>query len=261
MGIVGTRKPDPWAARWTRSLARELVMRGITVVSGGALGIDTEAHQGALEGCGRTITVLGSGMDHLAPASNRALFYEVAGAGALITEFDDDVPPNKWTYPRRNRIVAGRSDAVVVVQAAERSGSLITARLAQKFQIPLGVVPGNGGDSKSRGSNDLIKQGARLVESVDDVLALMGQSMEQIQLSLPVMQTPDENPSSRAPVDLPGDEQTVFDLLADRTMHIDDRAVAVQMEGGQGSAALVSLEVAGGSGDRGGKCFARSSGS
>ena len=146
-----------------------------------------------------------------------------------MTEYEDNVRPSKWSYPRRNRIVAALSDAVVVVQAAEGSGSLITAKLARKYDIPLGAVPGNAGDPKSRGCNELLRQGVPLVENVEDVLRLMSSGPAPTQLSLPTLA---ERPSAKPqlPTDLAGDEQRVFDLLEDGTMHIDDIIVATGME-------------------------------
>ena len=143
VAIVGARKAEPWAKRFAHGLARDLSRQGIAVVSGGALGIDTEAHMGALESGGITMAVIGSGFDHISPVSNREMFKDISAHGAVISEFAHPVPPTKWTFPKRNRIVAALSDALVVVQAGEKSGALITAGMAQKIGVPTGAVPGS----------------------------------------------------------------------------------------------------------------------
>lgn len=171
VAIVGARAASDAGRHMARRLASELAAKGITVVSGLARGIDAEAHQGALDGNGRTIAVLGCGIDIIYPPEHRKLAESlVAGDGALLSELPLGSAPVPENFPVRNRLIAGLSLGVVVVEAAEKSGSLITARLALEQNRQVFAVPGSPLTGKSRGSNRLLKEGARLVECVEDVI-------------------------------------------------------------------------------------------
>src|SRR5579875_1412079 len=171
VAVVGARAASEAGRRMARRLGLELAAKGFIVVSGLARGIDSEAHQGALDAGGRTIAVLGCGIDVVYPAENRSLAEAiVSGGGALISELPVGTPPIAENFPSRNRILSGLSLGVVVVEAAERSGSLITARLALEQNRQVFAVPGSPLTGKTRGSNRLLKEGARLVECVEDVL-------------------------------------------------------------------------------------------
>ncbi|MDP1992852.1 MAG: DNA-processing protein DprA, partial [Syntrophales bacterium] len=154
----------------TEKLSRELALKGITVISGLARGIDSAAHRGALAGKGRTIAVLGSGLDIVYPPENEALAADIAAQGALVTEYPFGTPPNAPNFPARNRLISGISLGVVVVEAGEKSGSLITARIASEQGRSVFAVPGAIESAGSRGTNRLIKQGAKLIENVEDIL-------------------------------------------------------------------------------------------
>ncbi len=161
VSIVGSRKCTPYGKGVARKFASEFARSGITVVSGLALGIDSEAHKGALDVNGRTIAVLGSGIDKVYPASNLKLFEKIVSShGAVISEFPLGTKPQKFNFPFRNRIISGISVATVVVEAAEKSGSLITARLAAEQGRDVFAVPGNITSKMSKGTNALIKDGA-----------------------------------------------------------------------------------------------------
>jgi DNA processing protein len=170
IAFVGSRIATAHGLFTTERLCRELALRGATIVSGMARGIDSAAHRGALAGRGRTIAVLGCGLDIVYPAENEKLSNDIAANGAVISEFSFGVPPNAPNFPARNRIISGLSLGVVVVEAGERSGSLITARIALEQGREVFAVPGSIDISGSRGTNKLIKQGAKLTENIDDIL-------------------------------------------------------------------------------------------
>jgi DNA processing protein len=170
VAVVGSRLASVYGRYTTEKISRELALRGITIVSGLARGIDAAAHRGALAGKGRTIAVLGCGLDIIYPPENEGLAGNVADRGALITEFPFGTPPNAPNFPSRNRIISGISLGVVVVEAGEKSGSLITARIAAEQGRSVFAVPGEIGAAGSRGTHRLIKQGAMLIENVEDIL-------------------------------------------------------------------------------------------
>ena len=170
VAIVGSRLASTYGKYVTEKLSRELALKGITIVSGLARGIDSAAHRGALAGKGRTIAVLGSGLDIVYPPENEALAADIAAQGALVTEYPFGTPPNAPNFPARNRLISGISLGVVVVEAGEKSGSLITARIASEQGRSVFAVPGAIESAGSRGTNRLIKQGAKLIENVEDIL-------------------------------------------------------------------------------------------
>ncbi len=170
IGIVGTRKASPWALAWTHRVARELAEAGVGIISGLAMGIDAASHKGALEGGGYTLGVLGSAMDRFYPPQNRALAEQMN----VLSEFPLGTPPQAGLFPRRNRIVAAFSKAVLVVEAGEKSGSLITAKFAAELGRDVLAVPGRPGDTFSLGTNRLIQDGAGLVLNTEDVLNALG---------------------------------------------------------------------------------------
>jgi DNA processing protein len=170
VAVVGSRLASVYGRYTTERISRELALQGITIVSGLARGIDAAAHRGALAGKGRTIAVLGCGLDIIYPPENEGLAGTGASQGALVTEFPFGTPPNAPNFPSRNRIISGISLGVVVVEAGEKSGSLITARIAAEQGRSVFAVPGEIGAAGSRGTHRLIKQGAMLIENVDDIL-------------------------------------------------------------------------------------------
>jgi len=169
VAVVGSRLASVYGRFTTEKLSRELALKGVTVVSGLARGIDAAAHRGALAGRGRTIAVLGTGIDTIYPPENKKLAEMIVENGALVSEFSMGTPPNASNFPARNRIISGISMGVVVVEAGEKSGSLITARIAAEQGRSVFAVPGEMGAAGSRGTNHLIKQGATLLEDIDDI--------------------------------------------------------------------------------------------
>jgi DNA processing protein len=175
VAIVGSREATPVGLAVARKIGREVAEAGLTVVSGMARGIDAAAHAGALEAPGgRTIGVLGCGADVVYPLGHRALFESVTAAGAIVSELPPGTPPLPQHFPLRNRIISGLTRGVVVVEATERSGSLITARAALEQGRDVLAVPGGIASGQHRGCHRLIKEGARLVESVEDILDQVG---------------------------------------------------------------------------------------
>ncbi|MGE5578707.1 MAG: DNA-processing protein DprA [Bacillota bacterium] len=180
VAVVGTRSPTPEGKIIAYELARDLAGAGVTVVSGLALGIDTEAHLGALDAGGRTIACLGAAVDIPYPRSNTRLFERIPEHGALVSEYGPGTPAMPFRFPMRNRIISGLSLGVVVVEAGEKSGALITAEWAEKQGRPVMAVPGSPKSAVSAGSNRLIQDGAYLVTSARDVLSFLGKEGEYV---------------------------------------------------------------------------------
>jgi len=174
VGIVGTRHGTPYGIQQAESLAANLARAGVTVVSGLARGIDAAAHRGALEAGGRTIAVLGSGLLKMYPPEHQDLAEQIAQQGVVVSELQPESPPRSGSFPQRNRIISGLSLGVVVVEASMRSGALITARLAMEQNREVFAVPGRVDNRCSKGCHQLLRDGAKLVESVDDVLEELG---------------------------------------------------------------------------------------
>ena len=174
VGIVGSRLCTHYGIKTAARFAEGLSAYGVTVVSGLARGIDTAAHNGAVKAGGRTIAVLGNGLSSIYPAENKKLAEAIIENGAVISEFPMEVAPIKTNFPRRNRVISGLSKGVVVVEAAEKSGALITADFALEEGREVFAVPGAAGSTASSGTNNLIKEGARLIESADELLDGLG---------------------------------------------------------------------------------------
>jgi DNA processing protein len=174
LAIVGSRNPTRGGARNAFEFARHLAGSGFAIVSGLAEGIDSAAHEGALAAGGKTVAWLGHGIDTIYPAANEALAGRIARAGALATEFPLGTEPRRQHFPARNRLISGSSLGTLVVEAARRSGSLITARLAAQQGREVFAIPGSIHNALSRGCHELIRQGAKLVESADDILSELG---------------------------------------------------------------------------------------
>ncbi|MCU0661954.1 MAG: DNA-processing protein DprA [Myxococcota bacterium] len=257
VAIVGARRADPTSKRFAHMLSFELARRGAVVVSGGAVGIDTAAHEGALDGGGITIAVLGSGFDNPYPQGNHELFRAISKRGALLTEFAPPQPPQPWTFPKRNRIVAALSDVIVVVQASANSGALITAKHARQLGIPVAAAPGPAGDPAHRGSHDLIRAGAKLVESAKEVLEIVGTRPAFEQLSLPRLPIEVKKTLPSSSAGLSAAETKVLGSLGARCLHIDEIAAGTGLGPAQTSAVVLGLEVAGLIEDQGGRRFVR----
>lgn len=176
LAIVGSRNATPQGESNAEAFAAALANAGLTIVSGLALGIDAAAHRGGLCGVGSTIAVIGTGIDRVYPARNQALARDIAASGAIISEFPLGTPALRENFPRRNRVISGLARGCLVVEAAERSGSLITARLAGEQGRDVFAIPGSIHSPLSKGCHKLIKQGAKLVDNAGDILEELGLS-------------------------------------------------------------------------------------
>ena len=170
LSIIGCRRASIYGLKQAEQIAKSLAECGISIVSGMARGIDTAAHKGALLAKGKTIAVLGSGFNNIYPFENKILFEQISKNGAVISEFSLSTAPLRQNFPRRNRIISGLSQAIVVVEAAQKSGSLITADLALSQGREVFAVPGMANSLNAQGTNKLIKEGAKLVENVQDII-------------------------------------------------------------------------------------------
>ena len=178
LAIVGSRNATPQGIRDARAFAQALSEAGLTIVSGLALGVDAAAHEGGLAGLASSVAVVGTGLDRVYPARNKALAHRLAAEGAIVSEFPIGTLPKSGHFPRRNRIISGLSLGVLVVEAALESGSLITARLASEQGRDVFALPGSIHSALSKGCHRLIKQGAKLVESASDVLEELGRVLQ-----------------------------------------------------------------------------------
>jgi DNA processing protein len=246
VSIVGSRKTTPYGRWITEKISQALVQNGVTIVSGMARGVDSVAHWGAISGGGRTLAVLGCGVDVVYPPENRNLFAKIIEQGAVLSEFPMGSPPEGGHFPKRNRIISGLSMGVVVVEAGPDSGSLITANYALEQGREVFAIPGNVGAGGSRGTNRLIKDGAKLVESSDDIL-------EEI---LPQWQREKEEVKPRGP-ELSQEERILYEMLSEMPLHIDAMIRESRFDPGKVSSLLLNLELKGLIAQWPGKCFTR----
>ena len=264
VGIVGTRQASPYGRDNAVGMSQALARGGYTIVSGLARGVDTFAHIGALNVGGRTVGVLGCGFDYMYPEENRDLALEMTRSGAVISEFTMGTPPSRETFPTRNRIIAGMAMGVLVIEAPVRSGSLITARLANEIGRTVFALPGRVDDPRSEGCNKLIRDGATMVTTVDDIFGELNPS-----LPLPPLPDPKEHPRARraapsapalpfgnspaaaAPPDpearpnpkLNAEQQTVLAQLRPEWSNVDDITAAAGLPAGKTVAALAMLRM------------------
>jgi len=238
VSIVGARRSSPYGRAVAEKLAFELSSRGLVVVSGMASGIDSMAHWGALKG-GRTVAVLGSGLDHIYPRENKRLFHKISESGAVITEYPLGTQPLGFHFPLRNRIISGLSMALVVAEAAEKSGSLISAKLALEQNREVMAVPGNVTSKLSRGTHWLIKNGAKLVEGCEDIIEELPFEARENLIS-----EPPEDPKKN--VALSAREKDIMKHLStDDLTHIDILAKKTDLSISEVLSVLLKLELKG----------------
>lgn len=239
VAIVGSRSASEYGQRVARDLARGLAGLGFTVVSGMARGIDGVSHEAALASGGRTFAVLGSGVDRAYPPEHEKLYERIALAGAVISELPLGTKPMGFNFPARNRLISGLSLGVVIVEATEKSGSLITASLALEQGREVFAVPGPVGSSRSRGTHQLIRQGAKLVECVDDII-------EEI---APQLRGPNGRSTRSSQPSLPAsasaEAKRVFSLLMQQALHIDEVTENSGLSPAKVSEILLDLELQG----------------
>ena len=274
VSLVGSRNAKDYGRKVSYRLSYQLAQRGLTVVSGFAKGVDTAAHRGALEAGGRTVAVMGNGLSVIYPATNSDLAEKIEASGALVSEFPMAARPKPRNFPRRNRIISGLTLGTVVVEASNRSGALITARLAAEQNREVFAVPGEIFSELSTGTHKLINDGAKLINTVDDLLNELPPSvLGQVQPQVPPSPTPDveaeptqEAPAERndtklspsqppseaqqsvptpPPPDLTPDEKTIFDAIEVPSSHIDTIVRTTQLPISQVSSVLLMLELKG----------------
>lgn len=238
IGIVGSRRPSIQGRLNAEKFALELASRGWAVVSGMARGIDTSAHRGALKAKGRTIAVLGSGIDVVYPPENKGLMKEVEKDGMVISEFPLGTLPNRENFPRRNRVISGLSLGIIVVEAAEKSGALITASFALEQGREVFAVPGNVNLPTTKGCHQLIKDGAKLVHGIEDILEEFG--------SVPNSWTQDSKDKEKQDnLPLEKEERKIYELLTKEPVHIDELSNISGVEPQKLSSVLLKLEIRG----------------
>jgi len=249
IAMVGTRRSTTYGKMVAEKLSKELAERDITVVSGLARGIDTCAHRGALSSGGRTIAVLGCGIDICYPPENKALFDEISEHGAVVSEFPIGTPPEKTNFPIRNRIISGLSLGAVIVEAGSRSGALITAECALEQGREVFAVPGNIFNLGTKGTHSLIKQGAKLVEGCEDIIEEIGCLRDVLPGSLAIRSTGE--------VKLSPEEERVYNLLSFEPIHIDFISKESGLPINRISTVLMNLEMKGRIKQVAGKMFLR----
>jgi len=233
LAIVGSRNPTAQGSDNARAFARALSQAGYTIVSGLALGIDAAAHEGALDGAGATIAVVGTGLDQVYPRRNEKLAARLlAGGGLIVSEYSLGTPITQANFPRRNRIIAGLTQGCLVVEAAVQSGSLITARLAVEAGREVFAIPGSIHSPQARGCHALIRQGAKLVESAEDVLE------ELPPLGAPIAALPDA-------ADAPHEQQALLDAMGFDPVSLDALMARCGWPAAELNAALLELELDG----------------
>ena len=239
VAVVGSRQASAYGLNVCQKICKELAWQGWTVVSGMARGIDSAAHRGALEGGGRTLAVWGTGLDVVYPTENLDLSREIASSGAILSEFPLGTPPEPGNFPVRNRIISGLSLGVTVVEATVRSGSLITARMALDQGRQVFAVPGPIGRPAVEGPHRLIKEGAKLVESaediIEDLLPMVDRKLHRKMEGLPVREHPELNEK----------ERQLWEILGMDPLHIDTIAGLVELALAETAEILLRLEIKG----------------
>lgn len=235
IAMVGTRKATHYGSEIAKKLAQDLVGLGYVIVSGLATGIDTFSHQGALANKGKTIAVLGCGVDVVYPKSNKQLYEEIREQGAIVSEFPPGTEPQVYMFPQRNRIISGLSLGVIIVEGGYESGAMITAKIALDQNREVFAVPGNIGSELSKGPHWLIKQGAKLIEGVEDILDELNNQIPNTKVQGIF--------NNQISIDLSEDEKMVVKALSVEPKHIDNICLEVQLPLPQVSGLLMGLEI------------------
>lgn len=235
IAIVGARKATPYGKWAAYQFARELTKWGVGIISGLALGVDTCGHKGALEGNGYTIGVLGCGLNEYYPASNRGLMDKMVEEGCIISEYCLGMPPLKYNFPARNRIVSGLSDGVIVIEASEKSGALITVEYALDQGKDIYALPGNINNIQSKGTNKLIRDGARILLEVDDII-------ENLKYKYPIGKIDVEQSAKK---DLSKLETLIYNIVKRNPVNIDLIISETGMKASELNPILTILEIKG----------------
>lgn len=233
VAVVGTRRPTAYGREAARTLAGELAQQGVTIISGLALGIDATAHEAALDAGGRTIAVIGSGFRHLYPQQHRKLAARIVRQGAVISEYALDVRPDPLNFPPRNRIISGLAMGVLVVEAGERSGALITARFAAEQGREVFAVPGSIFHRTSAGTNRLIQEGAKAITSVQDIL-------EELDMTMVA-----EQQEARVTIPKSAIEDQILSCLSIAPLHVDEVVRQTGLDAAEVVSTLALMELKG----------------
>lgn len=234
LAVVGSRKPTPYGVSVAMTMASELSAMGFTVVSGLARGIDTGAHIGAVRAGGRSIAVLGSGIDVPYPPENKGLIERIAQSGYVVSEFPPGTGPNRENFPRRNRIISGLSMGVLVVEAAEGSGALITADHALDQGKEVFSIPGNINSPVSKGTNELIRKGAKIVVTAEDIIEELAPVLKGFIKS-----------REKVRIEISDEEKALCGALSGEPVHVDDISREAKMPVSKTLAVLLGLELKG----------------
>jgi DNA processing protein len=249
VAIVGTRKPTPYGEKMAQTLSMELAGKGFTIVSGMAAGIDTKAHYGALKARGNTIAVLGCGVDVVYPKKNAVLMDEIIEHGCLLSRFAMAAPPSALHFPIRNRVISGLSQGTLVVQAPIKSGALITANIALEQGREVFAVPGHVGDVNSQGPHELIRNGAKLVEKAEDVIAelpiLSMKCAVRPQINSTKVDASAKMAASSSAVTLNTVENDILSTLSLDGSYVDEIAMACRIPVSEALSTLTMLELKG----------------
>ena len=249
--VVGTRKPTGYGRQVTRKLAEELVDNGFAIISGFARGVDTIAHSAALERGGKTVAVFGNGVDRVYPAENRQLYAKMIERGLLLSEYPMGTAPDAGNFPKRNRIISGLSVGVLVTEAGEKSGALLTAMYAADQNREVFAVPGSVLSAKSKGVHRLIKDGAKLTEDIADILEEVADELNLSGQKGKVTAKPAKE------FNLTGNLKKIYDLLSDEPLHVDQLAVQAELSPSEVLSSLLTLELMGAIRQMAGKMFIR----
>ena len=245
IAMVGSRNMTPYGQKIAENIASGLASYGFTIVSGMARGIDTCSHRGALNARGRSIAVLGNGLDNPYPAENAALFDELSNNGCVISEFPPGTPPNRENFPRRNRLISGLSLGVLVVEATVKSGSLITAGYALEQGKEVFAVPGSITSGNSEGTNALIKKGAKLVQKADDILEELAPQIKGL-LKGSHKEIPERNFAVNiSGLEITGEEKAICNILGNEPKHVDEIARETRIPSAKLLGLLLGLEIKG----------------
>jgi DNA processing protein len=245
IAIVGSRNMTEYGLMVADKLSYELASLGITIISGMARGIDSIAHKGALKANGRSIAVLGSGIDKPYPYENRSLFYKLSRSGVVISEFPLGTPPIKENFPKRNRLISGLSLGVVVVEATINSGSLITAYYAIEQGKEVFAVPGNIFSKYSEGTNLLIKKGAKLVYKIDDILEELAPKLKKLIASKINFNKEELISEKLDALEISNEEKAICNTLDHEAKHIDNISRELNIPVSRLSSMLLNLEMKG----------------
>lgn len=282
VAVIGTRDPDPLGVALASRICADLAEEGVSIVSGGALGIDASAHRGALLGDGRTVVVMPAGLEHWYPRRHGALFREVIQkGGALVSPFHPRTPPTGWTFPRRNELLAALADVVVVVQAPAASGALVCAEAALRLGRRVLAVPGSTADRRAQGCNRLLRGGAGVCVDAADVLAALqspdgalfapprerqaprartrdaARVRTRARPELPAVEAALAGGAAESSVTLDGPERVVYESVAFAPRHLDEVTQATGLQPDEVRRCALTLVLAGLIEDRGGGMFSR----